>query len=478
MSNSKTSRGSEVRSLLLNKLPDILTCKEETVLPLLGDQEVCVRLADVFERMTQDGSSRPTDSLKPGSREWLGHTMASLPLRNVYAYQCGALSIRPTSDSSLRYLLMGYMPDHRAVTDKGVLNRELLCMSLYEQLSDQGKEHYGPIAEWRANLGLSEDYSLQGDVAIAKYIHWVEVLFSRRYAALETDVRAHLELPPNRPTPANYIEPLAKSARTIALERLNGYIASVSSGAGTPDDIVVLVLSHVAANRVLLESACRDDLTKRATKASLFLLRAMNAAGVNEVPPLATDAEVRSCLQTWFGRDGRVRKHAEWDVLSEDSIDVALKHASDAQAMYRRTRGAIQVQLQPEAFDTPGDKLIFALGLVACYYGDVKVRNELVGEHRSEYLVFPKRDQQLRDNPLSPNALEMAMTLFGQIAMSNSEWNLSADALDNYSHATSLRRGHLQRLIFDVFKGWTAPQLLAVQAAFEREVFELELELA
>ena len=479
VSNSEEVLPPEVKRLVLNKLPSIATCGEDEVRVLLEHApQLCTRLAEAFERVTQNNSVAPTDSLKPGSREWLHHTMASLPLSNVYIYKCGALSIKPTPDASLRYLLMDYMPDHKAIVDKGVLNRELLCLSLYGQLSSMGKKYYGPIAEWRTDLWLSEDYSLQGDVAIAKYIHLVEALFFNRYAALETDVRKELGLPKRQPTPIKYIEQLAKGAKSLVLERLNRYIAPVPSDAGTPDDGIVMTLVHVAANRVLLESACRDDLTQRATPANVLLLGALNEAGIDEVPVLATDADVKTCLQDWFGKGGQVCMKAGWKAMSEEDIEVMLKHASQTQTMYRRTRGVILVKREPDAFNTLGDKLCFSLALAACYFGKVTVRNELVGQLHSEYLVFPKRDQQRRENPLSPNALEMVMTMFGQIAMSNSGWNLQATEVDNYAHATSLRRGHLQSLIFDVFKTWTPSQLLAVQTAFECEVREIECEIA
>lgn len=478
-SNSEEVLPPEVKCLLLNKLPSIVTCGEDDIRVLLeGAPQLFIPVAEAFERVTRDNSVAPTDSLKPGSREWLHHTMASLPLRNVYIYKCGALSIKPTPDASLRYLLMHYMPDHKAITDKGVLNRELLCLSLYDQLSNMGKKYYGPIAEWRTDLWLSEDYSLQGDVAIAKYIHLVEALFFNSYAALETDVRKELGLSTGQPTPIKYIERLAKGAQSVVLERLNRYIAPVPSDAGTPDDGIVMTLVHVAANRVLLESACRDDLTRRATPANVLLLGALNASGIDEVPVLETDAEVKTCLQDWFGQGGQVCMKAGWKAMSEEDIEVTLKHASQAQAMYRRTRGVMLVKREPDAFNTLGDKLCFSLPLVACYYGKVTVRNELVGQTHSDYPVFSKRDQQRRENPLSPNALEMVMTMFGQIAMSNSGWSLQATEVDNYAHATSLRRGHLQNLIFDVFKRWTPPQLLAVQAAFEREAREIECEIA
>lgn len=474
--NSKELLPPEIKRLVFNKLPSILTFSDdETRLLLTHAPEFCAQLAEAFERVTQE-TYGPTDLLKSGSREWLHHTMASLPLQNLYAYECGALSIEPTPDSSLRYLLMHYMPDHTAITDKGVLNRELLCLSLFDQLSDTGKKCYGPIVEWRSDLSLSDDYSLQGDVAIAKYIHLVEALFFNRYAALETDVRNELGIPRSQPTPIHYIEGIAKGARSVVHERLSSYVAHVPSDKVTPDDGIVITLVHIAANRVLLESACRDDLTKRATPANVLLLDALSAAGIDEVPALVTEAEVRTCLQDWFGKDGLVCKNSGWKAMSEEDIEVALEQAAHAQTMYRRTRGAPIVKSEPDAFTTPCDYLCFSLALVACYYGKVSVRHELVGQSRSEYFVFPRREQKRRENPLSPNALEMVMTLFGQVFMSNSGWNLKATEVGNYAHATSLRRGHLQALIFDVFKRWTPPQLLAVQAAFEREESEIECE--
>ena len=225
MSNSKNPLSPEVKRLLLNKLPDILTCEADDVLPLLQcNPQAFNRLAEAFERMTLDSNSTSTDSLRPGSREWLGHTMAGLPIHSVYADQFGALSIKPTSDTSLRYLLMDYMPHDRTVTNKGVLNRERLCMLLYDQLTVQGKERYGQIAKWRANIGLSDDYCLQGDVAIARYAHLVESLFFQDYALLEIELRARLNLPKDQPTVIQYIEPLAKSAQTMVFTRLERYI--------------------------------------------------------------------------------------------------------------------------------------------------------------------------------------------------------------------------------------------------------------
>lgn len=479
MSNFSDPLPPDVKRLVLNKLPSILTWPNELVQQLIVcAPHLCVQLAEAFEEVTRQRSAASADSLMPGSREWLHHTMASVPLRNVSLYEDGAMSIEPTADASLRYLLLHHMPDHRAVTDKGVLNRELLCQALFQQVSDSSKKHYAQIAAWRADIGLSDEYSIQGDVAIAKYIHEVEAMYFFKYAAIEADVRKELGLPDNQPTPVHFIGRIASGARVLTLERLNGYIADVASDGKNPDDGVIIVLAHIAANRVLLESAYRDELTKVAAPAIVKLLSAMNAAGIDQIPDLGNDTEVETWLKAWFGKGGQVCADAGWPAMSESDIDVLLDQATQAQAMYRRTRGVIYVATVPDAFNAPADRLCFALALVACWHFKVKVREELVGQARSEYRVLPQRDHQRRDDPLSPNALEMVMTLFGQITMSNTGLNLRATEVEAYAKATSMRRGHLQALVFSVFKEWTPPQLLALQLAIDREEDAREFERA
>lgn len=466
--------------LVIGKLKDILTVADEDRQELIdyvtSDLEFCDELAVIFEavarplqrnadlahQLSQEVRDQedPNEELgitrkekignekqPEGFREWLHHSLASLP-SSCIRVENHLLILKPTPAASLRYLSMDYMDDFEIVMDKGFRSRELLCDLLYNALSENGKDIYKEIAQRSNSIGLSSCYSIHSDVAIVNAVQKLEFLFYEVYARLESAYRESHGIPMAIPTCIDWIKPLTNRSAVALICWVREVVKSIRPKERSRDDKIAEILSHVAANRVLLEIACRGEFrSDSATKTAKFI-DALNDAGINEIPSVSSNSEIFDCLHCWFGRNGVALRYNDYHDLSELEIHAAIEGAEQAQSMFMLTRA---VFWNPQdKVENKRDLLIFALALIISKYHDLLVRGEVTGSGRVQ--VFPNLKQINKGGALSPSALEMIMIIYGQIIYANEGWNLSAKKIESYVSANQLKRSYLETLIFNVFK--------------------------
>jgi hypothetical protein len=451
---------------LRNKLPGLLSATMEDVNALIAQApDECARLLAAFERLTEDPVD--PDKLRAGARQWLGHTMTSVPLEHLRKEPLGTVHVEPTGDASLLYLLMPDMPDQQAVCSQQVRNREVVCRALFDQLTPEEQARYGAIAAWSVDLGLSDTYTLAGDVSIAKAVVRLQRKFAEHFGVLEEQLRGRLALRLDSPTPPRFIPELADQTYEDLRIWLIAKVAEHEPEVGETveafaDNLVVRVLSNIAANRILLESAKHAELFNAANTVCARMLNALNGKGITHVPEVDSDEAIKTCLLDLFGRKGRLENTSAFmRALSESDAAVAVARAAELQDVYRRGRGAVAVKRYPEAFNDPKDRLCIAMALAACFGSSTPVGQEL--EASRSYAVFPARGGPSREAPLSQHAQDFVLAMYGQIALSNDGWELSAYRLRQYAEGMTHKRGRTMQLIFDVFKRWPAGSLVTVQ---------------
>ncbi|RYG55057.1 MAG: hypothetical protein EON56_06245, partial [Alphaproteobacteria bacterium] len=193
--NDKDLNNQELK-VLRAKLPAMLTVTEAEAMPLLRDSlDQAVSIADALDVL---GAERK-------KRQWLGHSMASLPLKN-WTKKDGFFSVTPTRDASLRYLFQVEKDD--AEGKKQLDSRKRLFDELSLHLHDM-PARFQPMLTW---THLYPDYPLNSDIALLGSIDIVERLFAQFYNREETRLRAVYRLAhaPDIPTPIEHIPRLAK----------------------------------------------------------------------------------------------------------------------------------------------------------------------------------------------------------------------------------------------------------------------------
>lgn len=491
MNKPDISRSHINERLVKDKLKSILTVPEQDNDQIdayvMSDLEFCDELAGIFEAVAappkkEAGPSQPpgkdcaderqTDKRRSearetkkqqralsGVREWLHHSLAALPSSFV-RIERDILVVEPTPAASLRYLSMDYMDDLEIVRDKAFRSRELLCDLLYGALSKEGQALFRDIAERNSRIGLSPQYSIHGDVAIAGAIHELEFLFYEIYSRVENAYRKSRDVPQDIPTPLEWIEPFARCSVESIVRWLTPLVAP-QIAEPSRDDKIVQILSNIAANRILLEIACRTEFRENSSQMTVEFLNALNKEGLKEIPFVSSNSDIYNCLQTWFGRNGTLASACGYPELSELETHAAIDAAEQTQSMFLQTRGVFREN--QDGFASKRDLLIFALSLVLCKFYDVRARGELTGSGLQ--YVFPNLQQINEGSKLSPSALEMSMIIYGQIIYANEGWAISGENIGRYADATRLKRAHLQSLIFNIFKRSTAVQLLKISSA-------------
>lgn len=499
--NKNMARSHTNDRLVINKLKSILTVPEGHTAglkqALMKDEYFCDELALIFEKIASMETSVFKSTLRrkrkskvkdaeeegkekeqaeeneeeeeaivakkeepEGHREWLNHSLAALPDSSIIKEE-DVLLVMPTPAASLRYLSKNQMNDAKIMSDKAFLARNELCDLLYDALSPSGKTIYDKIARRKEIIGLSPEYSRQGDVAIAEAIHKLEVIFSQLYAEIERGYRSNFDLPQDVPTPIEMIETFARGARMNLVAWLENFMEEPILQDESKDAKIVCILANIAANRVLIESACRTELRDVAVEPTIRFIETLNDAGIIEVPPVSNDLEIVDFLNDCFGENGRLLSAFRQKHISIEALYAVLAAAKQAQEEFLKTR--VLFHLGPGTYNTKRDLLIFALGLIACKFQEIRVRGEEVGSGLVK--VFPNQVQIREEEKLLPSALEMSVIIYGQIIYSNTGWCLRPDSIRSYAVATLMKRAHLQTCIFHFFKCSSASQLLQIFSA-------------
>jgi hypothetical protein len=340
-----------------------------------------------------------------------------------------------------------------------VLARERLCRALADKLEPKQKDRFWPMVNWELLVTPdAEKHPYLRDVRLSDSINMVERGFYECYFRLEQEVREHKGIQASEPTSPELMMHLAAGTQAevfLALQNM------ASRAVGGPENLIVRLLANLAANRFILESAHFEVLADKACVANIKLVTALNSRGVHEVPVVVSDRDVEDKLMGWFGRDGLLAQEPGIErPLQGKDLKHLLELSDQVQQEFIVTRGSIARDMAQEAYDGPQNKLLFALGLVACFYGQVEVAKELLADHNNKRRAFPGRT--VRGRPLGKHSMELFKSLFGSLAFSNRGWELRPDGMSAYARALAYKRGKLQELVFLVFKRMHSEQLLAI----------------
>lgn len=445
MKTFNVSLPTEDTRYLCKKIADILTISATDADALItAHPEDAVSLLHAFET---------AEAKMENGRQWLGHTMVSLP-HSHWAQAHGVYSVTPTKDASLRYLTLDDRTKDLTV-QAHVLHRQYLVESLVAALDADTKEKYAAMLQWVrvAPAGQGVGQSLLSDVAIGSGIYRVESKFDNLFAANELKMRGLLKVPSNTFTPSWMLVEVANAVPKAVLQELR---VSTDSFVPEPPNLLVQVLCNMAANRALLELAKTGELAHEALEVGEPLLMALNQVGIHEMPEVEDDGDIRQLLLAWFGPDGSIRQVPGFNrPFGEHTLSVALQVADTVQQDYLRTSGALANRQNREVHASPQYKLIFTLAVMACFYGKTKVNSEFRGADTANYAVFPESATE----PLGPHAKSLVKSIYGQFFYANHGWYLNANHVREYALALTHRRGRKQELIFEVFKTWPAQRL-------------------
>jgi hypothetical protein len=447
--------------LLKTKLPAILTLSQDDVIALMRKSpDQATTIAHALDALGETGN-----------RQWLGHSMVSLPLENWMKHDDGLHSVTATRDASLRYLFQEI--DEAAEEGAGHLESR---KRLYDQLSSYWNDmpsRFQPMLKWTS---LYQAYAINCDIALASTIDKVEVLFMKAYTKAEVHCRnvnllSHAH---EVPTPIMFIPRLAKQALSDTRDALEE-MAKGTDEQLSKDHLVARLMCNVAANRVLLESARLGALAKMAADVNVKLIEALNSAGIVEVPDVGSDEEIERVLSRLFGKGGSMLGVGGMSrFLSGDDLATTIAAAKRVQVQYLGTRGKPSLSLHDSAHRTATDTLMFALALVGVFELSSKLDNEFRG--KDGYAAFPGRGTPARWGLLRPHALELAKTMYSQMAFSNVGWGLRATHVHDYEQAMARKRACMQMLIFRVFKRWPAGKLCALHQAFSKAPHDIPVD--
>ena len=440
-------------ALLKDKLTAILTASEDDDIEELATvaPAECIPVAQLLRTFAKG---------IPRGRQWLVASMASLPAA-CWVRKKAHASVHGVTGASLKYCVPGNSFWDETADEGQFLAREALCRSLVGSLDEETSERFGVMVRWGAlRFPNPERHKVLLDVALADSIYQLERVFYSLYTVREYQMRTQLGMEPSVPTPPEDIRQLADAVQD---ELFSGLMKTAQAASGA-NSLAVQLLSNIAANRFLLESAQQAVHAEQAQGLVVTLLIALNDHGVDEVPEVESNEDIGKKLKEWFGpKQGVLLKDPRFNRRHDAATDAGLAYtvqlAGQVQEQYieLRGRGEGAARLQ---FGGPCNKLIFALAVVACAYAGIKVSEEAYGTNDRRRPAYPARNK--RAEPASVHVMDLFSAIFGHIAFSNVGWALSPRNVSAYSNALAYKRACMQELVFLIFKRLSAPSLLAV----------------
>lgn len=432
------------------------------------------------------------------AREWRHNTMALLPLR-YWSRANGENGPSMVSDnpySSLKYLSHREIDSAKAFQQ--LTNRHALHEALKESLEQNVQEKYAPLLTWDEkapeNSENKERYPYLKDMALWQLLQVIEEMFDMECALQEKLLRSRLQLHDKDATPAESIGKLSRSAAMSVQGylaqwnitdflfwnasdmgvRVLGEVPVEEADIGQRGHLILRVLCNLAANRILLERSRIQGLATIGAKANQELLGALNRNGLFEAPNPETyaydDEGIRKLLLDWFGPQSALAEdHLLGMSLKGQDLDVVLAQAKNIQNQYIHTRG----YLSTEQYRSGYDNFLFALAVMACYFGGIKLPDEFFPGKLKP--AFPARNLGVRRIELvGPEAIELLKAMYGQLLYGNPGSQLKAAGIQSYVDNFRLRHAYLQELLFNMFKRLSPSQLLHFDKVMMRIVHKNE----
>lgn len=480
--NMSQKPDSRTRDSLAPTMADMLTVS-------LQESKALINSVTLYEASKLLGAfSTSVVDYGKSARKWRAHTLSRLP---IDCWKCadGFFYVEPLKEASLKYMSATAPEDADASAWNQLENRRALHKALVEVLPADMRQTYAEMLEWTQIEPQSQTQPVLEDMALARTVYALDHLFYREYAACEDELRRQENFPERDSIPFEWMGWLADKA----VQKVNAHLfiwgalplpwldkdlpeddpVDVPTPCQPPHkpegELTLELLCNVVGNRALLESARIGDLAEAAARVSVDLLSALNRQQVVNIPELRSCDDLRDTLKQCFGDQGVLAHEPGFEMpLKGDNLEVVLYHTFEVQQHYVKTRGSIA----PDSHRNPENSFMFALAMVACFYGRISLDKEFSGSTYPTYAVFPAQNKQqglaYRFKPLAPHARELIKSIYGQIFFANTGWEIRAEAITTYAEGLALKRSCLQELTFNTFKRTAPHLLLKLHQAFSR----------
>ena len=416
------------------------------------------------------------------SRQWTGPILAQVFPQYWGINADGELHVLPTPDASLRYLAIQPLDETALNELRQIKFREEFFKLLLSSMNSSLQRQYQPALRWLPYHQAADDglrgQPLASDIAFGYDLDFLEKQMDAHEHSLEEKWLRNHAWPRSESLPANVIRENSKQA----LEHIKGIIEGwlPATAQKTPDSLIARAMFNLSANRALLEYAGLDARGEEAAGVVVNMLSDLNDLGIDEVPqvmeglsPQQGQAMLRELLQAWFGSDGSVLSSGGifGRAMVSSEIDLVVQWSVQVQDSYiagRGHRGGPEEARKNHG--TSNHLFIFALGVVAAFYTKAKVPQEFKGKKTPNHSLFPSRNAIASGESKHPSthALKVLEQAYGLMYFGNSGWNLFASGVATRAKTNSLRRVHLQQLVYFAVKGRSSSQLLLISCGIDK----------
>lgn len=484
MGRPTTYYGTDDLELVKRVLSGILSCTKQEAGKLA--RKSCPfeveKLASVFRKASED------------MHKWSDFVLAKVP-REAWVKGPGDVDqISPHRAASLRYLSKDPLPGDGLTKSEHLRFRQWLFEKLVKNISGNDKKQYREMLKWvpHDTLGNSGLLSLplSSDTAFGQNLLYLEGLMDMQVSIYESKWAASCGWPETETIPAKVTRRCSEAARDHLGSIIERWYKE-SQQTSDPNCFLALAGANLSANRILLEYAAIEARGSEAAKMTVDFVREMNRLGINEVPMVMDGhdahlaAEVlRDLLTAWFGHGGIMLDSGPFfqRVMNPSDIDIAISWSQQLQKSYIRSRGGRGGPEQARAIHGGSNNLfIFAIVVVGAFYTKARTPYEFKGHKNPKYAVFPARSEVARGNRQSPpaHAEQLLLQAYGQLFFANSGWGLSAERIHAHAETASIKRSHVQQLIYTAVKNRSSGELLALHGRLQdvRERSEQERKL-
>ncbi|WP_122745329.1 hypothetical protein [Pseudomonas viridiflava] len=455
--------------LVKSRLRGILTCDEKTAATLAKTafRHEVLDVATIF--------NGATESLH---HKWASAILGNVPLEAWVKGPHGENQIEPNKDASLRlWSLDG--PDQLEENLLVGKVRQQVFVRLLKAMPPVQQKHYKPMLSWIND-------QTEAPVELASGPLGSDTIFGHVLACLERWMEAQLheseklwvlkhEWPKGRSVPSAVTRELSSQALEHFKNILSRWFEEDSTNQQVASNsLLALISANLSANRVLLEFAAKEARGREAAGLAIDILEKLNKRGITEVPiemdrlsPRDRILRLRDGLTSWFGPEGLlIGPNSEFKrPMNYSDIDFAVKRSVHLQENYISTRGRRGgPQEARENHGKSPNLFIFSLTLIGAFYNNSKTDNEFKGKSNSSYAVFPGRKILSKgvDHVIPPHADELLKQAYGQIYFGNDDWDLLANGVRRYAETASIKRAHIEQLIYFAIKGRQSSCLLGL----------------
>jgi hypothetical protein len=410
------------------------------------------------------------------SRQWTGPLLAHVSVQSWVARDDGEMHVAPNSDASLRYLALQPLPEKAVHERRQIEFREKFMKLLVGNLGRLIRKQYLPALQWVPHHQVADEgvrgQPLASEIAFGHDLDFLEKQMDAYAHKLDEQWGHERKWPKDQALPAAVIREHSKLALEHIKLMVEGWLAE--NAEEVPDSLIALTMMNLGANRALLEYARLDACGHEAAEMVVGVLRELNRQGIDEVPFVMEGLDrrqgqemLRTLLHAWFGPGGSVLSSQGLFVrpMVEGEIDLVSRWSVQVQDSYIAGRGHRGGPASARAIHGSSRHLfIFALGIVAAFYTKTKVPQEFAGKKTPKHSLFPGRNAIASGESESPSthALKVLEQAYSLMFFGNTDWNLFAKGVSERAAINSLRRAHLQQLIFFVVKNRPSSQLLLI----------------